>query len=126
MNNNSNNKEKTDFLNSYTVPELSNLSKLSSSIEHRENQIASNISSLQSGLQSTFSFLLNHLKIEELESLAINFINGELVKSGLMEKISNSNNEVVSILNDIKFLSSNSSYFTGFFSSEFSAEDKLR
>lgn len=102
--------------------QLSSIKSLRDSVHNSQQEIELSVNSLHNNISN----LLVNVNLLEFEGVVTNFIEEETVRSGLFNKVQLANQFVFQKLSEIKFFDNNSSYFKGFFSSEFSAKDKLR
>jgi len=105
--------------NTVAIPELDNLKELQITIQENTKQVNSSVVALQSNnFQS--------IDLQLIENKVTDFFIQEISKNGLLKEINSVNDKVRNLLESIGFFSSNSSYVTGFFSSDFSSEDKSK
>lgn len=99
------------------IPELEHLEELESSVKKSTVEAEQTITSLK-------DLPIEEFDLNKIEVNVTNFFIQKMNQSGLLSRINNVNDQVMKLMGEIKFFSSASSYVTGFFSSDFSSNDK--
>jgi hypothetical protein len=112
------------------VDELTSLNNLQTSIQINQQLTNENLESLYQNITQ----IINSVDLAALERASIELIEDQLYSSGFLNKINSTNKEVEQLLENIKFFGEKDSGFlntikntaAGFFSSDFSDEDKIK